>query len=65
VFGVADCIRLALPQPTNWQRIGNQIDAAMIFSRADFVNVHHVNRRKLVFLSQAHSGYFWDVPKPT
>jgi hypothetical protein len=22
------------------QRIGNQIDAAMIFARADFVNVH-------------------------
>ena len=25
--------------PTEWQRIGNQIDAAMIFARADFVNV--------------------------
>jgi hypothetical protein len=23
-----------------WQRIGNQIDAAMIFARADFVFVH-------------------------
>jgi hypothetical protein len=29
----------ALPQPTEWQRIGNQIDAAMIFARADFVSV--------------------------
>jgi hypothetical protein len=25
-------------QPTEWQHIGNQIDAAMIFARADFVN---------------------------
>jgi hypothetical protein len=24
-------------QPTKWQRIGNQINAAMIFARADFV----------------------------
>jgi hypothetical protein len=28
---------LAVPQPTEWQRIGNQIDAAMIFARSDFV----------------------------
>jgi hypothetical protein len=27
-------------QPSEWQRIGNQIDAAMIFARSDFVNVH-------------------------
>jgi hypothetical protein len=27
-----------IPQ-SEWQRIGNQIDAAMIFARADFVNV--------------------------
>ena len=34
---VADCvIRRAVPQPTEWQRIGNQIDAAMIFAGADF-----------------------------
>ena len=32
--------RLAIPQLTEWQGIGNQIDAAMIFGRADFVNVH-------------------------
>jgi len=30
----------AVPQRTEWQRIGNQIDAAMIFARADFVGVH-------------------------
>ena len=28
-----------LPQPTEWQRIGNQINAAMIFARAHFVDV--------------------------
>jgi hypothetical protein len=43
VHRVADCIanriRLAVPQPTEWQHIGNQIDAAMIFARPDFVNV--------------------------
>jgi len=36
---IADCIRLAIPQATEWQRIGNQIDTAMIFSRSDFVNM--------------------------
>src|SRR5262245_25963227 len=29
----------AIPEPTERQRIGNQIDAASIFARADFVNV--------------------------
>jgi hypothetical protein len=29
-----------VPQPTKWQRIGNQIDSAFIASRADFVSVH-------------------------
>jgi hypothetical protein len=33
-------IRLGVPQPTEWQRIGNQIDAAMIFTGPDFVGVH-------------------------
>ena len=36
---VADCIRLAVPHATEWQRIGNQIDAALIFAWADFVNM--------------------------
>ena|SRR6266496_3979417 len=30
---IRDGVRLAIPQPTEWQRIGNQIDAAMIFAR--------------------------------
>jgi hypothetical protein len=28
-----------IPQLTEWQRIGNQIDAAMIFARAHFIKV--------------------------
>jgi hypothetical protein len=32
-----------LPQPAERQRIGNQIDAAMIFARADFVNRYRGN----------------------
>ena len=40
---VADCIagsvRPVIPEPTEWQRIGDQIDAPMIFAWADFVNV--------------------------
>jgi hypothetical protein len=43
MLGVADCIcdsiRLTVPEATEWQRIGNQIDAAFIFARADFVSV--------------------------
>ena len=43
---VSDCIayskRPVIPQTTEWQRIGNQIGAAMIFVRADFVNVRTV-----------------------
>jgi hypothetical protein len=41
-FGVVDCIaecvRLVIPQPPEWQHIGNQIDAAMIFAGADSLN---------------------------
>ena len=29
---------------SEWQRIENEIDAALIFTRADFVNVHHFRR---------------------
>jgi hypothetical protein len=41
---VADCIRggiwFAIPQPTEWQRIGNKINAAFVFARADLIDVH-------------------------
>jgi hypothetical protein len=33
------CIRRAVPKPTEWQRVGNQIEAAMIAAVAYFVNV--------------------------
>ena len=36
---VCDGIRFAIPQPTEWQHMRNEIDAAMIFGRADFVNI--------------------------
>ena len=32
-------IRLGVPQPTEWQRIRNQIHAAIIFTRSDFVKM--------------------------
>jgi len=30
------CVWLAVPQATEWQHIRNQINAAMVFARADF-----------------------------
>jgi hypothetical protein len=38
-FAVADRVWFTVPQPTKWQRIGNQINAAMIFAGPEFVNV--------------------------
>jgi hypothetical protein len=37
---VSDCVGLAIPQPTAWQHIGNEIGAAFVFAQADFVNLH-------------------------
>ena len=34
--------------PLTALKLGNQIDAAMFFARADFVNVHHLQRRKFL-----------------
>jgi hypothetical protein len=46
-LGVTNCVanrvRLTVPQPTEWERIQNQIDAEAIFARADFVNVATAN----------------------
>ena len=42
---IADSIRLAVPQPTEWQRIGDEIKAAMIFAGADFVKNRLVKER--------------------
>jgi len=36
---IPECIRPIVPQPAEWQCIGNQIDAAMIFARVNFVSV--------------------------
>jgi hypothetical protein len=36
---VADRVQVAIPQPTERQNVGNEIDAAMIFARTDFVFV--------------------------
>jgi hypothetical protein len=48
---VSDCvagrIRPGVPQSPEWQRAGDQIDAAMIFARSDFVNVHEMHTGSL------------------
>jgi hypothetical protein len=43
------------PQPTEWQRIGNQINAAFIFTRTYFINVLRIDRHiEAVSLSDWH-----------
>src|SRR5262249_1735910 len=46
MLGISDSIRdglwLAIPQATEWQHIRNQIDAAFIFARTNFVNVFNL-----------------------
>ena len=32
------CVRFSIPEPTEWQHIGNQINAALVRARSDFVN---------------------------
>jgi len=39
---VVHCARLAIPQATERQRIGNQIDAATVFARANLVTVYGI-----------------------
>ena len=34
---VGDTLSIAIPQPPEWQRIGDEIKAAMIFARTDFL----------------------------
>ena len=43
----------AISQPTEWQRIGNQVNAAFVFARADFVNVDHFGLRGNRFMITA------------
>jgi hypothetical protein len=43
---VADCVRdFGVPQPTEWQRIGNQIEAEFLFARAYSVSVHFLRNK--------------------
>ena len=55
--------RLARTQPTEWHRVGNQIDAAFIAAGADFVNVlihslaqYHVaaENREIIYIGESH-----------
>jgi hypothetical protein len=47
---VADCVWLAIPQATEWQHVGNQIDAPTISAGADLVNV----RQDYLIATAAH-----------
>jgi hypothetical protein len=51
MFSVADCVadrlRPAIPQPTEWQSIGNQIKAAMI----NYLCAHEFRKRGSLSLS--------------
>jgi len=64
VHRVADCIiRHAVPQPAEWENIGNEINAAMILARSDFVNVqnafHNISGFMTEWISQtADPGMF-------
>ena len=44
-----------VPQPAKWQRIGNQIDAAMIFPGPDFVNVCREKELAVAAIGFCHS----------
>jgi hypothetical protein len=54
-FGVVDCIAefvwLVIPQPTKWQRSGDEIKAAFIFARSNFVNVLRLITFQWILLS--------------
>jgi hypothetical protein len=53
---VADCItHFQIPQATEGQRVRDQIKAALIFARADFVNVQQIylSERPVCFQSRA------------
>jgi hypothetical protein len=37
--GVADCVWVAIAKPTEWQRVGDEIDAVFIVALAHFVGL--------------------------
>ena len=46
---VADCIIWrVIPKPPEWKRVGDEIDAAIIFAEPDLVNVHRDGKRFVV-----------------
>jgi hypothetical protein len=46
MFRVSDCVvRFGVPEPTEWQRIGDEIDAAFVFAKADFGATGHDIRK--------------------
>jgi hypothetical protein len=49
-----------LPQPTEWQHTGNQIDATMIFVQ---FTLHKFERTKPAFQSQAHFRLLVSCPR--
>ena len=53
---IAGRIRFTVPQPTEWHCVGNQINAAMIFARADFLNVHCEKFQAIAVLFRRHQN---------
>lgn len=54
---IRDGIRFAVPERTEWQRIGDQIDAAFVFAWPHFVKVdfrtwHLANRMRVCYCLQ-------------
>jgi len=47
---VADCILPSIPEPTEWQHIGNQVNTAMIFARPHFLGVQSLFHNILSFI---------------
>jgi hypothetical protein len=57
VHRIADrIIRRVISQPTERQHVADQINAALVFARADLVNVHQSQRSKPAFQSQPRFG---------
>src|SRR5437773_1406259 len=42
--GIAGCVWPGIPEPTEWEHLGDQINTAFIFARSDFVNVRESAR---------------------
>ena len=55
---VADCIRLTIPQAAKRQPVGNQIDAAFIFTRAD----RHLTRI-VIYRIENRRAYVVETPQ--